>query len=72
MEDLLLRSSWGFWEEFSEVAPELLRSCLSVEISRSNAFWGNVLEVRFRAPETSFSEVAPEVRPAVHAALLCF
>ena len=38
---------------FSEVAPELLGSCLDVEISRRIACWGNFLEVCFRTPGTS-------------------
>ena len=40
-------------EEFSEASPKLLRSCLCVEISRCNLFWGNFLEVCFRTPRTS-------------------
>ena len=40
----------GLWREFSQVAPQLLRSCLYVEITRRNAFWGNFLEVCFKTP----------------------
>ena len=68
MEDLL-RSFWAVLGGVSEVTPELLRSCLCVEITRRNAFRGNFLEVCFRTPGT-FSEVAPEVRPPVHTAPL--
>ena len=54
---ILWRAFWkvcgGFWEEFSEVAPKLLRSCLYMGISRQNAFRGNFLEVCFRIPRTS-------------------
>ena len=50
----------------------LHRSCLlDMEVSRCNTFWGNFLEVFLQNPR-NFSEVAPEVRPAVHTALLCF
>ena len=44
----------GFWEEFSEVAPGLLRSCFYVEISRHSAFRGSFLEVCFRTRNLTF------------------
>ena len=55
-----------FWEEFSEVAPGLLRNCLSVQISSLNACWGNFLEVRFsqRRPDDNKNKIVLSRRGA--------
>ena len=67
MEDLL-RSFWAVWGRISEVAPNFSEVAF-MWTSPDATHFGQLLRSLLQNP-WNFSEVAPEVRPAVHAAPL--
>ena len=68
MEDLL-RSLWGVWGGFSEVAPITSQKLPVCGNHQTQRILGQLLRSLLQNSR-NFSEVASEVRPAVHTALL--
>ena len=69
MEDLL-RSLRVSWESFSEVAPELLRNFLELEISRRNGSLGALWKFASE-PSVLLRSCSREVCTAGHKASFC-
>ena len=68
MEDLL-RSFWGFGGNFQELSPNFSKVAFMGN-QQTQRILGQLLRSLLQNPQ-NFSQVAPEVRPAVHVALLC-